>query len=338
MNLYVYKGLQSPGNPFCYIPNINVLNYLLELIRLINAQISTSVGLAPKHTLIIRQRVFLYLLNGLCFNVNYKDTGNTNFCHMTTFSMYPLERQFCLKTTNEKGLRYYNIFQKLFDNSLLINNGYIKHCFEYLIASKHHQSSPFITKRDFYYALFYFIMTGHMSLSEILCKRYRYSSPSNFFSYLFDLFSMLTSPLECIPSNPGNIHDMCLSQHDLGVCVVYHDAIENIRLWNKCKLHAIAQHSSLIPLTAIEYNPVYRNSSSLLLRRRGGFICYSSNIIGLLVLNIVPSRNTVVFCTQQGNIYTFNSILHFLRILIKANITLLKILEIITYPEQRCRE
>lgn len=337
MNNYIYKGLQSPGNSFCYIPNINILNYLLELIRLINAQISTVIGLAPKHTLIIRQRVFLYLLNGLCFNVNYKDTGNTNFCHMTTFSMYPLERH-CYLKTSKRGLGYYKIFKKLFENSLLINNGYIKHCFEYLIASTHNQSSPFITKRDFFYAVFYFTMTGHMTLSETLCKKYRYCSPSNFFSFLFDLFSMLTFSLECIPNNPANIPPLCLSQHDLGVCVVYHDAIENIRLWDKCKLHAIAQHSSLIPLTAIEYQSVYRNSSSLLLRKRGGFICYYSDLMGLLVLNIVPSRNTVFFCTKQGTIYNFNSILHFLRELRTQNITSLRILEIITSPEQRCRE
>ena len=122
-------------------------------------------------TSVLRGRVNKFLFNALAFNVNYKDTGNTNVAHMTTFPMYPLETDPRVLERENDGL--YPMLRTLFHNTLLINHGYVKHCYERLVSPFALLDSPFLSKRDFNLAVFYLVLTGHLRLSETLCKSYR---------------------------------------------------------------------------------------------------------------------------------------------------------------------
>ncbi|GFR78649.1 hypothetical protein ElyMa_002267900, partial [Elysia marginata] len=219
---------------------------------------------ADEGILRIRLRVHRFLFNALVFNVNYKDTGNTNVAHMTTFPMYPLELE--SETLERENAWLYPTFRMLFFNTLHINHGYVKHCFEKLVTPFATASSPYLRKSDFHLVTFYMVVTGHLKLSEVLCKSYRYASPSNPMNILFGLFTALScsarDPKRCRMVKQPPVVPNKLA---MGMAVVYHNAVDEARLWTQLDWNNIA--SAVVAdavQDSINYEIVRRGSTELM--------------------------------------------------------------------------
>ena len=303
---FIENGERRNTNTWFTCQNEFVLDYLLGLVRTLSEELPRGCPEASKHTLVIRQRVCKYMMNALVFSVNYKDTGNTNVCHMTNFPMYPL--------LNDLGVEVYSIYKALFKNSLQFNNGYTKHCFERMVMDPGVIRSPYLSKRDFIFGVFYMVLTGRMKLSEELCKSYRYSSMVHPINQIFDLMLVLVSGPSVTPMESQSSVE--LTQHDFGVAVCHHGAISDARLWNTSKLVSIAAGSHKIDPASIMYRPTARGTTSILMASKGAFVLYpreEEKALGLLIINANRARSVAVFCTTKANVRVFPSALHFLQ-------------------------
>ena len=282
-----------------------VIHYLIDLARSIN---NGRVSPVDRTTSVLRGRVNKFLFNALAFNVNYKDTGNTNVAHMTTFPMYPLETDPRVLERENDGL--YPVLRTLFHNTLLINHGYVKHCYERLVSPFALLDSPFLSKRDFNLAVFYLVLTGHLRLSETLCKSYRYSSPSNPVNLLFGLFTALGGGVARRTGVSLTESPVVPDEHSFGVAVVHLNAPEEARLWGVREWNKIVADAHLARPNSIEKRRVRRGSTGLMRRVKGGFLISEDEegrrMVGLLIINASPSRNVVIFwCARTGRTASF---------------------------------
>ena len=291
-----------------------MIQYLVELARSIN---NGRVSPVDRQTAALRNRVNKFLFNALAFNINYKDTGHTNVAHMTTFPMYPLETD--REVVEKENEWLYPVLRTLFHNTLLINHGYVKHCYERLAAPFALQDSPFLTRRDFNLAVFYLVLTGHLRLSETLCKSYQYSSPSNPVNLLFGLFTALGggASRKRITSGEGEDPPALPDEHAFGVAVVHLNAPEEARLWGVREWNKIAANAHLARPNSIEKRRVRRGSTGLMRLVKGGFLIFEDEeglrLVGLLIINASPSRSVAIFwCARTGRTASFSSTQSFL--------------------------
>lgn len=168
------------------------MTILMDLCTTINTN-NLRATPTPEYMRVIRKRILRFLKNALTYNINYKDLGHTNVCHMTTFPMYPLEPP--------PADDLYQVFRRLFSNTLLINGGYVAHC-DASVVSLGFPDPPFVNRRDFDLALLYMVLTGQVKLTKKVCRSYLFKGGFNPLDEVFDLLTFIT---RSVPTPPGSL-------------------------------------------------------------------------------------------------------------------------------------
>ncbi|RUS70279.1 hypothetical protein EGW08_021956 [Elysia chlorotica] len=301
---------------------------------------------ASADTAIIRRRVQKYMFNALIYNINYKDTGNVNICHMTTFPMHVLENNG--NVVNADLAEVYPLYKTLFDNTIWMNHQYAKHCFKTVLdplyfssmslSEKDYNNNCFVCKLDFHYAVFYFVMTGGMTISEAVCKNYHYATPVSPLTQLFDLF-LVVYAMPMIPSSRSSSSSTSTSKlysvslEAMVRAVTHHGVVRESRLWTPKVWKAISDAYPEQPSTPYDLSKQIPPITTTVIKRGliglmraanpGAFLIYASQSVstssrrvfrGLVIVNESPSASACIYwCARTGLRASFASTANFIR-------------------------